>query len=66
MTDYDVETASYDVTRERLQSLADGVAAGRLSANIDTARGLDEIASVHKRMEDNRNCGKLVLEMVNR
>lgn len=66
LTDYDLETASYDVTRERLQSLADGVAAGRLSANIDTARGLDEIASVHKRMEDNRNCGKLVLEMVNR
>ncbi|MEE8312665.1 MAG: zinc-binding dehydrogenase [Candidatus Binatia bacterium] len=66
LTDYDVETASYEATHERLQSLADSVAAGRLPANIESVCGLDEVASVHKRMEENRNCGKLVLEMVNR
>jgi len=64
LTDYDVESASYEVVRERLQSLADGIAAGRLPTNVESVLGLDDVASAHKRMEENRNCGKLVLEMV--
>lgn len=63
LSEYDLESEPADLIGERLQGLADAVAAGRLPAGVDTVYGLDEVASAHQLIEDDRTCGKLVLRL---
>ena len=56
---------THDVNRsnstENLQKIADGVAAGRLPANLDRTFRFDEIVAAHSYMESNSAVGKLVV-----
>jgi NADPH:quinone reductase-like Zn-dependent oxidoreductase len=61
LTVYDSITTSAARSTTPFQEIVDGVAAGRLRANIDRRFSFNEIVAAHRYMEENRGSGKLVV-----
>jgi NADPH:quinone reductase-like Zn-dependent oxidoreductase len=61
LTTYGSSTTSADRSTAVLQTIVDGVAAGRYRPNIEQVFRFDEIVAAHRFMEENRGSGKLVV-----
>jgi NADPH:quinone reductase-like Zn-dependent oxidoreductase len=61
LTTYGSSTSSAERSTAALQRIVDGVAAGRLRANLQRRFRFDQIVEAHRFMEENRASGKLVV-----
>jgi NADPH:quinone reductase-like Zn-dependent oxidoreductase len=61
LTIYESGTLTAATATTALQSIVDGVAAGRYRAQPHRVFQLDEIVAAHRYMEENRGTGKLVV-----
>jgi NADPH:quinone reductase-like Zn-dependent oxidoreductase len=61
LTVYHSGTTSAERSTAALQEIADGVAAGRYSPNVQRVFRLEEIVEAHRVMEESRASGKLVV-----
>jgi NADPH:quinone reductase-like Zn-dependent oxidoreductase len=58
---YTTHDLNRDNATEILQKIVDGVAAGRIGANLDRGFRFDEVVAAHRYMESNAAVGKLVV-----
>jgi NADPH2:quinone reductase len=61
LTTYHSDTTSAASSTAALQEIVDGVAAGRVRANVHRRFAFHEIVAAHRFMEENRGSGKLVV-----
>jgi NADPH:quinone reductase-like Zn-dependent oxidoreductase len=61
LTVYRSITATADKSTAALQAIVDGVAAGRLRANLERVFRFDDIVEAHRTMDESRATGKLVV-----
>jgi NADPH:quinone reductase-like Zn-dependent oxidoreductase len=63
LTVYDSETLTAEKATGALQTIVDGVAAGRFRVDVDRVFAFEEIVEAHRTMEENRAQGKLVVRV---